>query len=160
MAIVGGTASVIGGGKFSNGAMGSAFQYLFNDVAGTIKQYGTRTLTAIGGVLQIGTGTILIGSGVGVGFGVNNITAGVTNYNVLQEGLEYVIGNEDYAKRTYAGIDLVSGLTSWAVKIPTVVKSSVFGPVYISPTVYQKTSGGQVVVESIVHANTVYGGTQ
>ncbi len=31
MAIVGGTASAIGGGKFSNGAMGSAFQYLFND---------------------------------------------------------------------------------------------------------------------------------
>ncbi len=31
MAIVGGTTSVIGGGKFSNGAMGSAFQYLFND---------------------------------------------------------------------------------------------------------------------------------
>ena len=31
MAIVGGTASVIGGGKFANGAMGSAFQYLFND---------------------------------------------------------------------------------------------------------------------------------
>ncbi len=31
MAIVGGTASVIGGGKSANGAMGSAFQYLFND---------------------------------------------------------------------------------------------------------------------------------
>ncbi len=34
MAIVGGTASAIGGGKFSNGAMGSAFQYLFNDALG------------------------------------------------------------------------------------------------------------------------------
>ncbi len=32
MAVVGGTASAIGGGKFSNGAMGSAFQYLFNDL--------------------------------------------------------------------------------------------------------------------------------
>jgi hypothetical protein len=31
MAIVGGTASEIGGGKFANGAWGSAFQYLFND---------------------------------------------------------------------------------------------------------------------------------
>ncbi len=30
MAIVGGTASEIGGGKFANGACGSAFQYLFN----------------------------------------------------------------------------------------------------------------------------------
>ncbi len=33
MAIIGGTASAIGGGKFSNGAMGSAFQYLFNDLS-------------------------------------------------------------------------------------------------------------------------------
>ena len=30
MAIVGGTASVIGGGKFSNGAFGSAMTHLFN----------------------------------------------------------------------------------------------------------------------------------
>jgi hypothetical protein len=31
MAIVGGTVSAIGGGKFANGAWGSAFQYLFNE---------------------------------------------------------------------------------------------------------------------------------
>ncbi len=31
MAVVGGTVSVIGGGKFANGAMGSAFQYLYNN---------------------------------------------------------------------------------------------------------------------------------
>jgi len=37
MAIVGGTVSEIGGGKFANGAMGSAFQYLFNDM-----MYGMR----------------------------------------------------------------------------------------------------------------------
>jgi hypothetical protein len=36
MAIVGGTASAIGGGKFANGAMGSAFQYMFNEAAGNI----------------------------------------------------------------------------------------------------------------------------
>jgi hypothetical protein len=36
MAIIGGTASEIGGGKFSNGAMGSAFQYMFNDAAGNM----------------------------------------------------------------------------------------------------------------------------
>ena len=34
-AIAGGTASVIGGGKFSNGAMGAAFIMLFNDLANT-----------------------------------------------------------------------------------------------------------------------------
>ena len=36
MAIVGGTVSEIGGGKFANGAWGSAFQYMFNDL--TLKQ--------------------------------------------------------------------------------------------------------------------------
>ena len=35
-AIAGGTASVIGGGKFSNGAMGGAFIMLFNDLKGTL----------------------------------------------------------------------------------------------------------------------------
>ena len=38
MAIVGGTASVIGGGKFANGAMGSAFQFLFNDWIDDMRQ--------------------------------------------------------------------------------------------------------------------------
>jgi hypothetical protein len=38
MAIVGGTASAIGGGKFANGAMGSAFQYLFNDWLSDMRQ--------------------------------------------------------------------------------------------------------------------------
>ncbi len=36
MAVVGGTVSELGGGKFANGAMGSAFQYLLNDM--TFKQ--------------------------------------------------------------------------------------------------------------------------
>jgi hypothetical protein len=39
MAIIGGTASEIGGGKFSNGAMGSAFQYMFNDL---MDQYANK----------------------------------------------------------------------------------------------------------------------
>jgi hypothetical protein len=39
MAIVGGTASAIGGGKFANGAMGSAFQYMFNDL---MDQYANK----------------------------------------------------------------------------------------------------------------------
>jgi hypothetical protein len=39
MAIVGGTVSEIGGGKFANGAMGSAFQYMFNDL---MDQYANK----------------------------------------------------------------------------------------------------------------------
>ena len=37
-ALVGGTASVIGGGKFSNGAQTAAIQYLFNQVGGKAQQ--------------------------------------------------------------------------------------------------------------------------
>jgi RHS repeat-associated protein len=37
-AMVGGTASVIGGGKFANGAIGSAFQYMFNDSIQSVAQ--------------------------------------------------------------------------------------------------------------------------
>jgi len=45
MAIVGGTVSAIGGGKFANRAMGSAFQYMFNDWASfkkSISGLGTK----------------------------------------------------------------------------------------------------------------------
>jgi hypothetical protein len=45
MAIVGGTASELGGGKFANGALGSVFQYMFNDMASfkkSMSQLGTK----------------------------------------------------------------------------------------------------------------------
>jgi hypothetical protein len=42
MAIVGGTVSELGGGKFANGAMGSAFQYLFNDAVAATNKYLTN----------------------------------------------------------------------------------------------------------------------
>ena len=38
MAIIGGTVSELGGGKFANGAMGSAFQYMFNDWIDDMRQ--------------------------------------------------------------------------------------------------------------------------
>ena len=37
-AIVGGTASLLGGGKFANGAFSGAFVYLFNEMAGPTKE--------------------------------------------------------------------------------------------------------------------------
>ena len=48
MAIVGGTIAEIGGGRFANGAMSSAFQYLYNDM-----MYGYDPLTGdSGGILN------------------------------------------------------------------------------------------------------------
>jgi hypothetical protein len=45
MAIIGGTTSELGGGKFSNGAMGSAFQYMFNDMANASLNKAFKSLT-------------------------------------------------------------------------------------------------------------------
>ena len=42
-ATVGGTASVIGGGKFGNGAYTTAFQYLFNEASGLMKRFAEKT---------------------------------------------------------------------------------------------------------------------
>ena len=44
-AVVGGTAAVLGGGKFKNGAITAAFGYLFNDVAHSAQQRITTTST-------------------------------------------------------------------------------------------------------------------
>jgi len=46
-AIIGGTASVIGGGKFENGAVTGAFGYLFSGGVGALRQ--TLSYTTVGG---------------------------------------------------------------------------------------------------------------
>jgi hypothetical protein len=56
-AMVGGTASVIGGGKFANGAIGSAFQYMFNDsmtgkIAGGISGSATKKVLDVDPTLE------------------------------------------------------------------------------------------------------------
>ncbi len=69
--IVGGTASKIGGGKFSNGAVSGAFVHMFNaEGAGTLKNIGEKIGEMWGSIKNyISTG---IGGGLHVGFlGVN-----------------------------------------------------------------------------------------
>ena len=64
MAIIGGTVSELGGGKFANGAMGSAFEYLFNDA---LYGFKTGSLLDIAGKIWALPNTIvgLIYGGVG-----------------------------------------------------------------------------------------------
>ena len=38
VAVAGGTASVLGGGKFTNGAMSAAFVFMFNEMAGPTRE--------------------------------------------------------------------------------------------------------------------------
>ncbi len=48
-AVVGGTASVLGGGKFSNGAQTAAIQYLFNQLRSSLIAERTSTSTSVNG---------------------------------------------------------------------------------------------------------------
>jgi RHS repeat-associated protein len=85
--VAGGTASVLGGGKFSNGAVTAAYGYLFNCVAHECWQQGAiGGLKAVGGALTVSTGATICGtSGVGclaggpmMAFGASDATQGAT----------------------------------------------------------------------------------
>ena len=161
MAIVGGTVSVIGGAKFSNGAFGSAMTHLFN-AEGIVNKVKSG-LSILGGALQIAAGTALISSGIGaplgaamIGLGTNNIISGTTGYNPIQSGLEYV-SNGTLGAKTYIAIDLGLGGASMLTKVPRVVDSVVFGKQIIYPTMYQTTSRGQLGLEAVSAGNTLNG---
>ena len=85
MAIIGGTVSEIGGGKFANGARGSAFQYLFNEymtqaevkeMRATYKNpdkvaFGNRTTqwhkeNGEVAMAMMGAGTVMVGAGIAI----------------------------------------------------------------------------------------------
>ena len=163
MGVVGGTASALGGWKFSNGAVSGAFVHMFNGEGLTDKMisFGKNALTTIGGALQVATGGLLIYSGVGaplgaamIGLGVNNIVAGTTGYNAIQSGLSYVSGGALGAK-TYATIDLAASGGAMLTKIPRVVNSAVFGRRVAYQPLYQTTSRYGLMAEGLVAANTV-----
>ena len=168
MAIVGGTASALGGGKFANGAISGAFVHMFN-AEGLVDKaisFGQRALTVVGGALQMATGGLLIASGVGtplgalmIGLGANNIIAGTTGYNAIQSGLTYVSDGALGAK-TYAAIDLAAGGASMVTKIPRVVDSVIFGKQIAYQPIYQTTSRYGLGAEALVAANTVNGASQ
>ena len=165
MGIVGGTASALGGGKFSNGAMSGAFTHMFNAEGGgsSIVDKAKSGLTILGGALQIAAGGALISSGIGaplgaamIGLGTNNIISGTTGYNPIQSGLEYV-SNGALGAKTYTAIDLGLGGASMLTKVPRVVDSVVFGKQIIYPTMYQTTSRSGLVMEAGSALNTGYG---
>jgi hypothetical protein len=105
MAIIGGTTSELGGGKFSNGAMGSAFQYLFNDL---MDQYAnkaafpsekTRVESAakVGNILDSGSTLTGLASGFAlsiptpmsklIGLGLGTISSGLMGMKHLNAAM-------------------------------------------------------------------------
>jgi len=170
--IVGGTASKLGGGKFSNGAVSGAFVHMFNAEGLATRLNVSDGLTTLGGVLQVATGGILMWTGVGsglgawmIGLGANNIVAGVTGTNYMTEGvktgLDYIPGTDSSTNHRIAATvtlatDLTSGQIAGAVRIPKIVDSAVFGKRVISPTVNQNlgnTAGAALVGANV---NSVY----
>jgi len=110
-AIVGGTASVIGGGKFANGAATGAFVYAFNQAASTFETIkntgvafakyvkenpidafnrgtqivGGASQIALGGAICVGVVTCVAGAGVAA-LGASNIEEGFTGRDSILRG--------------------------------------------------------------------------
>ncbi|EJL82616.1 RHS repeat-associated core domain protein containing protein, partial [Herbaspirillum sp. CF444] len=73
VSVAGGTTSVIGGGKFENGAMTAAFGYLFNAMSEKLRSYGMQFGTGVGviaaasctastaGVCALGSPSLVVG---------------------------------------------------------------------------------------------------
>jgi len=114
-AVAGGTASVLGGGKFTNGAMSAAFVRLFNHEShmlqkankwfskgmSWLKENATSVITTIGGGVQAGLGVAMCTTGVGcvagaplMAHGANNIYEGLNpgEDGLLRDGYQSVFG--------------------------------------------------------------------
>jgi len=91
MGIVGGTASALGGGKFSNGAMSGAFTHMFNAEGGGVMNgiaKGTRDL--IDGVMSIPKALISYGRHLSRVTGFRDWqNDNVVPWNQLEANLEY-----------------------------------------------------------------------
>ena len=115
---------------------------------------------------------VLVSSGVGaglgawmIGLGTNNIVAGFTGTNYLQEGinagLDFVPGsdsatNEKIAAGMTLAIDISSGGVTNAIRTPMVVESAIFGKVLIEPTVAQKMGTGSYIATGFSDVNSYY----
>ena len=88
--------------------------------------------------------------------GVNNIISGTTGYNLIQSGLEYARGGV-LGVKTYTAIDLGLGGASMLTKVQKVTDSVIFGKQIIYPTMYQSTSRGGLVAETLAAGNTING---
>lgn len=85
-AVVGGTASEVGGGKFSNGAITAAFSRNFNDDAHNIMRKVMGALQTIGGAAQMVGGAIMCAGvvtcaagGLVIAHGAGNVLQGFGN---------------------------------------------------------------------------------
>ncbi len=173
MSIVGGTASKLGGGKFSNGAVSGAFVHMFN-AEGLINKFSvTDLITAIGGGLQVITGGIMIATGVGAPLGVALVTLGVNNFVSAETGTNYIqnglssLTNGAVGAKTYAALDILASGVSAVPQAVARVGIKSFGTAsnaitYHVPISAYQTSSGQAAIgtELVGAANNIHGAVQ
>ena len=156
-AVIGGTASAIGGGKFANGAMTGAWQYLFNeatqtDKAGRLKPHGKNWVIGPTGYWQQ-----MEGAGNEAFFGPQR--------NTPQELAQFKSNMLDIAM---VGSSVVSGGTAaliWAGRGTAAVlaidtAAGVAGMGLFVNDLVQATNGGSFPVSSAVSATTGFFGDQ
>lgn len=94
--VVGGTASVLGGGKFSNGALTGAFSYLCNRCAhmtvACAKSWAGAAANIVGGGVAIAGGTGLCSTGLGCLAGAPTVAIGVGS---VGEGINWVLESDE-----------------------------------------------------------------
>jgi len=131
-AMIGGTASVISGGKFSNGAKTAAMQYMFNQAGDSIERT-LRTLVSYGrvaaGGLQITAGKgmclTVVFCGVGaplIAQGVGNVGGGVSDYlDILGYKTDFNLTEQLYeklspgnGKKLFLSVDVATGVAGLA----------------------------------------------
>ena len=115
MAVVGGTASKLGGGKFSNGAVSGAFVHMFNAEGMTL----AKGVSYVANSVQLVAGGFLSWTGIGAVLGVpmmahaaNNLYETYTgSEGILRQGEESLGLNYDSVD---IGVSVVSGVSGAA----------------------------------------------
>jgi hypothetical protein len=98
-AVVGGTGSVIGGGKFANGAVSGAFSYMFNNQGGQVMQSLLKArsgLRLLGNIPFIGEAADLASAGISIAAG-DYVGAGLDLASAIP-GVGNVVGGARLAK--------------------------------------------------------------
>ncbi|KAF7788913.1 hypothetical protein PRUB_a2015 [Pseudoalteromonas rubra] len=155
-AVIGGTTSVISGGKFANGAISGAFNQAFNGenniqkMTETVKNkliyyssvaevYGPRVITFAGGVVQVGTGVATCAASGGLAcaggvylamHGFNNMWEGWSGTDgLIRQGYRFageLAGNATYGDFAYGAIDIGMSVYGAAKLVPSVESRKLF----------------------------------
>jgi hypothetical protein len=162
--IAGGTASVVGGGKFGNGALTAGFGYLYNYCHGhsfgcqlekasnALKIVFGSVTTATGAAICTGVVTCIVGAPVAL-IGASQAIEGTTyfkdsdiegaGFNPAREAIRSVAPTPQVGDRIYAGAEIAASLSPLSVS--TIVVRSAGSSYYLYqdvPKVVEMTGAG------------------